>query len=98
MIEAIGLPGTMISKKLTEEQLNIIDVINKKTVNSIVNTIIGSRFSLRGGFHIHRAATERRIPYFTSLDTTQTALEILLSGDYIYSAQPLPDHCRKEAA
>ena len=98
MIEAIGLQGTLISKKLTEEQPNVIDIINDKTVNSIVNTIIGSRFSLRDGFHIHRTATERRIPCFTSLDTTQTALEILLNGGHIYSAQPLPDHCRKEAA
>jgi carbamoyl-phosphate synthase large subunit len=96
MIEAVGLPVTMISKKLSEGHPNVIDIINDKKVNGIVNTITGGRIPLRDGFEIRRAATEKRIPCFTSLDTVQAALEVLLSGSQIYSAQPLSDYRRKE--
>ena len=95
MIEAVGLPVTMISKKLSEGHPNVIDIINDETVSGIVNTITGGRIPLRDGFQIRRAATEKRIPCFTSLDTAQAALEVLLSGSQIYSAQPLSDYRRK---
>jgi len=95
MIEAVGLPVTMISKKLSEGHPNVIDIINDETVGGIVNTITGGRIPLRDGFQIRRAATEKRIPCFTSLDTAQAALEVLLSGSQIYSAQPLSDYRRK---
>ena len=98
MIEAAGLPVTMISKKLSEGHPNVIDIINDKTVSGIVNTITGGRIPLRDGFQIRRAATEKRIPCFTSLDTAQAVLEVLLSGSQIYSAQPLSDYRRKEPA
>ncbi|MDH5696457.1 MAG: carbamoyl-phosphate synthase large subunit, partial [Dehalococcoidia bacterium] len=98
MIEAVGLPVTMITKKLSEGHPNVIDIINDNTVSGIVNTITGGRVPLRDGFRIRRAATEKRIPCFTSLDTAQAALKVLLSGSQIYSAQPLSDYRRKEPA
>jgi carbamoyl-phosphate synthase large subunit len=96
MIEAVGLPVTMITKKLSEGHPNVIDIINDNTVSGIVNTTTGGRVQLRDGFRIRRAATEKRIPCFTSLDTAQAALKVLLSGSQIYSVQPLPDYRRKE--
>jgi carbamoyl-phosphate synthase large subunit len=96
MIEATGLPVTMITKKLGEGHPNVIDVINDQTVSGIVNTITGGRIPLRDGFQIRRSATERRIPCFTSLDTAQAALKVRLIGSQIYSVQPLPDYRRKE--
>ncbi len=98
MIEAAGLPVTRITKKLGEGHPNVIDVINDQTVGGIVNTITGGRIPLRDGFHIRRAATEKRIPCFTSLDTAQAALKVLLRGSQIYSARPLPDYRRKGPA
>jgi len=98
MIEEIGLPVTMITKKLGEGHPNVIDIINDQTVSGIVNTITGGRIPLRDGFQIRRAATEKRIPCFTSLDTAQAALKVLLRGSQIYSARPLPDYRRKEPA
>ena len=98
MIEAIGLPVKMISKKLSEGHPNVIDIIKDGTVNGVVNTITGGRIPLRDGFHIRRAAAEKRIPCFTSLDTARAAVEALLSGDQIYSAQPLSDYRTKEPA
>ena len=96
MIQAVGLPVTMISKKLSEGHPNVIDIINDGTVGGIVNTITGGRIPLRDGFQIRRAATEKRIPCFTSLDTAQAALKVLLSGSHIYTVQPVPDYRRKE--
>ena len=52
--------------------------------------IIGS-----GPIIIEQAA-EKHIPCFTSLDTARVAVEALVSGSRIYSAQPLPDYPRKE--
>ncbi len=98
MIEAVGLSVKMISKKLSEGHPNIIDIINNGTVNGVVNTITGGRIPLRDGFQIRRAAAERRIPCFTSLDTARAAVEALVNGSQIYSAQPLPDYRRKELA
>ena len=90
MIEAVGLPVKMISKKLSEGHPNVIDIINDGTVNGVVNTITGGRIPLRDGFQIRRAAAEKRIPCFTSLDTARAVAEALVNGSQIYSAQPLP--------
>ena len=95
-IESAGLPVTMITKKLSEGHPNVIDIINDNTVSGIVNTITGGRIPLKDGFRIRRAAAERRIPCFTSLDTIQAALKVLLSGSHIYSVKPLPEYRRKK--
>jgi len=96
MIKAVGLPVRMISKKLSEGHPNVVDIINDGTVNGVVNTVTGGRIALRDGFQIRRAAAEKRIPCFTSLDTSRAAVEALLKGNQIYSAQPLPDYREKE--
>ena len=96
MIELAGLPVTMITKKLSEGHPNVIDIINDNTVSGIVNAITGGRIPLKDGFRIRRAAAERRIPCFTSLDTIQAALKVLLSGSHIYSVKPLPEYRRKK--
>ncbi len=96
MIEAVGLPVKMISKKISEGHPNIIDIINDGTVNGVVNTITGGRIPLRDGFQIRRAAAEKRIPCFTSLDTAQAALVTMVDGSQVYHVQPLPDYRNKE--
>ena len=96
MIEAVGLPVKMISKKLSEGHPNIIDIINDGTVSGVINTITGGRIPLRDGFQIRRAAVEKRIPCFTSLDTVQAALATMVDGSQVYHAQPLPDYRNKE--
>jgi len=98
MIRSAGLPVKMISKKLSEGHPNIIDIINDGTINGVVNTITGGRIPLRDGFQIRRAAAEKRIPCFTSLDTARAAMTALVNGSQIYSAQPLPDYRRKRSA
>jgi len=95
MIETAGLPVKIITKKLREGHPNVIDVINQGTVNGVVNTITGGRTALQDGFQIRRAATEKRIPCFTSLDTARVVVEALVNGNQNYNAQPLPDYRRK---
>jgi carbamoyl-phosphate synthase large subunit len=95
MIKQAGLPVTPIRKKLNEGHPNVLDIINDRTVNGILNTITGGRIPLRDGFRIRRTATELRIPCFTSLDTAQAALKVLLRGSQIYSALPVADYRQK---
>ncbi len=98
MIEAAGLPVIMTSKKLNEGHPNIIDLINDGTISGVVNTVTGDHIPLRDGFHIRRAAAEKHIPCFTSLDTIRAAVEALANGSQSYTAQPLPDYRTKEPA
>ena len=71
----LGVPVEHITKKLHEGHPNVIDAIASGRVGAVVNTVTGDRRPLRDGFYIRRAATERRIPCFTSLDTLRAALD-----------------------
>jgi carbamoyl-phosphate synthase large subunit len=92
MISAMGLQVTTITKKLSEGHPNVIDAINGGLINGIINTITSSGTVLRDGFYIRRAATEKRIPCFTSLDTARVAVEILARGKHDFHVQPLPEY------
>ena len=91
-IEKNGMRVTAIEKKLSQGSPNIIDLISSGTVDGIVNTITGGRIALQDGFHIRRAAAERRIPCFTSLDTARAALKALSQGQRVYSIKPLSEY------
>ena len=92
MIEAIGLPVKMVTKKLSEGHPNVVDVIHDNSVNGVTNTITGGRIPLKDGFDIRRAAAEKRIPCFTSLDTARAAIEALTNIDQIFTIQPLREY------
>ncbi len=93
MIIALGLPVEQVTKRLEEGHPNVLDVINGGLVNCVVNTPEGvSPTTLRDGFQIRRAATERRIPCFTSIDTARAATEALLAGALGYTVQPLREY------
>ncbi len=94
MIAATGMPVTMITKRLSEGHPNVVDVINDGTVGAVINTLSGDTSALRDGFYIRRAAVERRIPCFTSLDTARAAVECLLMERGNYSVQPVDSYLR----
>ena len=98
MIKAAGLPVKIIPKKLSEGHPNVVDIINDGTVDGVVNTITGGQAPLRDGFFIRRAAVEKRIPCFTSLDTARAAVEVLSNDSQIYTVQPFPDYREKESS
>jgi carbamoyl-phosphate synthase large subunit len=91
-IEQNGMKVTTIDKKLSQGSPNIIDLINAGNITGIVNTITGGRMALQDGFHIRRAAVERRVPCFTSLDTARAALKALSQSKGTYSIKPLPEY------
>ena len=92
MIGAMGAPVTTITKKLSEGHPNVVDVINQGLVDGVVNTVSEATSVLRDGFYIRRAAVERRIPCFTSLDTVRAAVESLLIGRGSYSVKRIDEY------
>jgi len=96
MIEGAGLPVKMTSKKLDEGHPNIIDMINDGTIVGVVNTTSGGQAPFRDGFYIRRAAAEKRIPCFTSLDTVRAAAAAISHGAQDFTVQPLPDYRNKK--
>ena len=93
MVEAMGLPVTMTTKKLSEGHPNVVDVINDGSVGAVINTISGvSDDVLRDGFYIRRAAVERQMPCFTSLDTARAAVESLLTDNAAYAIGTTRDY------
>ena len=85
MITAMGLPVTTITKRIGEGSPDVLDVINDGTVGAVVNTLSGDSSVMRDGYYIRRAAVERRIPCFTSLDTARAAMESMVTGPGSYN-------------
>jgi carbamoyl-phosphate synthase large subunit len=97
MIAALGLPVEQVEKGLSGGHPNVVDVINDGSVSCVINTPEG-RYTgtLRDGFYIRRAASEKRIPCFTSVDTARAAVEALtasLRGEGgSYQVRPLAEY------
>jgi carbamoyl-phosphate synthase large subunit len=94
MIEAMNLPVKMVTKKLGKGHPNVIDVIRDNSVAGVVNTVTGGRLSLKDGFDIRRAAAEKRIPCFTSLDTARVVVEAMSGAGKTFSVQPMREYLR----
>jgi carbamoyl-phosphate synthase large subunit len=96
MIDALGVPVEMVTKRLDQGYPNVVDVIHEGLVGAVINAPEGLvTETLRDGFHIRRAAAERRVPCFTSIDTAAAAISALASGDSASTAftiQPLRDY------
>ena len=92
MIRGLGIDVTEVPKAQAGESPNTVDIIVDRTVDAVVNTIEGDRGSLEDGFEIRRAAVDRRIPCFTSLDTARAAVESLLDGGAGYDVRPLGEY------
>jgi carbamoyl-phosphate synthase large subunit len=92
MISAMGLPVNMTTKKLSEGHPNVVDVIENGSVSAVVNTISGSPEVMRDGFYIRRAAVEKHIPCFTSMDTARAAAESLPSEPASYDIATIGEY------
>jgi len=95
IIEKEGLPVKFITKKLREGHPNVVDVIQKGWVDGVVNTVTGERTPLRDGFAIRRAAAEKRIPLFTSLDTIRAAVEALVNSSQAFNVKPMKEYLKQ---
>ena len=91
MVRSMGIPVFAVPKRLNEGHPNVVDIIADGTVDAVVNTVTGDRQVLQDGFHIRRAAVDRRIPCFTSLDTARAAAESLTNRTG-YQVKPLGEY------
>jgi carbamoyl-phosphate synthase large subunit len=94
---ALGVPVEQVAKRLDEGHPNVLDVIFSGLVHCVINTPEGGRDTLQDGFQIRRAATERRIPCFTSLDTARAAADALLAGSQAFNVLPIGEYRRPPA-
>jgi len=97
LLRAFGIPAEQVAKGSEGEHPSTLDIIRDGLVQAVINTPEGSRGAVRDGFDIRRAAAERRIPCFTSLDTARAAAQALL-GATAYHVMPLPAYREPEPA
>ncbi|HEX5368695.1 MAG TPA: carbamoyl-phosphate synthase large subunit [Dehalococcoidia bacterium] len=91
-LRALGVPVESVAKRLDEGHPNVLDVISSGQVHCVINTPEGGRETLQDGFQIRRAATERRIPCFTSIDTARAAVQALLAGSQAFEVLPINEY------
>ncbi|MFL2665096.1 MAG: carbamoyl-phosphate synthase large subunit [Dehalococcoidia bacterium] len=76
MIRKLGIEVETVEKRLSNSVgENVVDIIENETVSAVINTVTGDRQTLQDGFHIRRAATLKKIPCFTSIDTALCAIQ-----------------------
>ncbi len=74
MVRSLGIDVVQAHRRLSGNQPNVVELIDEGIVGAVVNTITGDRDTLRDGFYIRRAAAEKLIPCFTSVDTAMAAV------------------------
>ncbi|WP_312763266.1 carbamoyl-phosphate synthase large subunit [Epilithonimonas sp.] len=70
---------TKIGYKIGEEDVNLIDLIQKGKVQYVVNTTTKGKQSERDGFQIRRMSVENGVPCLTSMDTVEAILKVIES-------------------
>lgn len=70
---------TKIGYKINEEDVNLIDLIQKGKVQYVVNTSTKGKQSERDGFQIRRMSVENGVPCLTSMDTVEAILKVIES-------------------
>ena len=91
LITGLGIPVTMV-RKAGEAAPNAVTIIEDGTVHGVVNTIAEAASALRDGFDIRRAAAERRVPCYTSMDTAKVAIEALSNGTGEFRVATVSDY------
>ncbi|WP_124642418.1 MULTISPECIES: carbamoyl-phosphate synthase large subunit [Amniculibacterium] len=76
-----GIP-TKIGYKINEEDLSLIDLIQKGKVQYVVNTTTKGKQAERDGFQIRRASVENGVPCLTSMDTVEATLKVIESMSF----------------
>ncbi|MFB9119658.1 carbamoyl-phosphate synthase large subunit [Bergeyella porcorum] len=79
--ESNGIP-CKIGYKIGEEDVNLIDLIQKGKVQYVVNTTTKGKQAERDGFQIRRMTVENGVPCFTAMDTVEVALKVIESMSF----------------
>jgi len=88
-IKNMGIEVNSIPKVFTGTHPNVVDVINHGLVDVVINTVTGESEMIKDGFDIRRAAAEKNIPCFTSLDGAYSAILSVNSKKFEYNVSPL---------
>ena len=75
-VRELGYEATSVERLLSHTDSNVVTIINDGTVQAVVNIPTGDRHAQQDGFYIRRAAVERTIPCFTSIDTAICAARV----------------------
>ena len=97
LMRSLGLSVEEVGK-LGDEAPNSYSVIADGTVGGVVNTVAEVAAALRDGFEIRRAAAERRIPCYTSMDTARAAIEAAVYGGADFNVAKTIDYVRGNVA
>jgi carbamoyl-phosphate synthase large subunit len=101
LIQGLGLTVEGVALKIQEGHPNVLDVIENGQVQGLVNTVTGVRTATQDGFAdgfaIRRAATERGLAGYTSLDTLRAAVDSLDAPARGYQVAPLTTYLEGEA-
>lgn len=73
-----GIP-CKIGYKIGEDDVNLIDLIQKGKVQYVVNTTTKGKQAERDGFQIRRMSVENGVPCLTSMDTVEAILKVVES-------------------
>ena len=79
--QAQGIP-CKIGYKIGEEDVNLIDLIQKGKVQYVVNTMTKGKQTERDGFQIRRMSVENGVPCLTSMDTVEAILKVIESMSF----------------
>ncbi|MDQ3856463.1 MAG: ATP-grasp domain-containing protein, partial [Chloroflexota bacterium] len=82
-LEQQGVRVAQVVHKIGSVRPDITDIIRRRQVCAVINTISGSQKPVRDGFEIRRAAVEAGVPCMTSLDTARSLVRALTRrGEY----------------
>ncbi|WP_234111600.1 carbamoyl-phosphate synthase large subunit [Chryseobacterium sp. R2A-55] len=73
---------TKIGYKIGEDDVNLIDLIQKGKVQYVVNSTTKGKQSERDGFQIRRTSVENGVPCLTSMDTVEAILKVIESMSF----------------
>ena len=93
LMRGLGLTVNEVNK-VAEPHPNAYSVVADGTVDAVLNTVEEVAQALRDGFEIRRAATERRIPCYTSMDTARAAVEALVLGGSDFNVATTAEYVR----
>ena len=90
-LEERGVRVSQVVHKIGSVRPDIVDVIRRRQVCAVINTISRSGRPMRDGFEIRRAAVEAGVPCLTSLDTAR-ALVRALAGRAEYNVATVTEY------
>ncbi len=94
LIERHGMPVQMVTKRIGRGKPDMLDVILQRTVHGVINTPGPADKEVLDGLQIRRAAVERGVPCFTSIDTARVMVAAMERATAVYTIQPVPEYRR----